>query len=352
MGLWVASEAEMGGFGVRGHGTDPISPWRYLSWQFGVLVYYLRVIAFPDRLCFDCGYMGPWPVVHSWLGEMILLPALILAGLVVMSWWLRSRFPLAMFCVWGSAIVLAPTSSVVPLADVYFEHRLYLSVAFVALLVGAATFELGHHAVKHGWLGDTVVRRGVVITSALLCAALASLTFARNRVYQDPVGLHEDTINKAPEQRRAQFTLGLAYQKRGDYELAIARYKDTIRLNPSVARGYINLGSVYMGLGRHADAVPVLEAAVRVAPKLSLARWNLIHAYRALGRTDAAIAMAERGVELRPTDLPSRMLLGNLYEKAGRSRDAIEQYAAAAQINPGDLGLRRRIAELARGIEP
>ncbi len=351
-GLWVASGIDMGGFGVRGYGTDPISPWRYLSWQFGVLIYYLRVIAFPDRLCFDCGYMGPWPVVHSWLGEMILLPALILAGLAVTSWWLRSRFPLATFCVWGSAIVLAPTSSVVPFADTYYEHRLYLPIAFVALLVGAGAFELGHHATQRGWLINSVLRRGTVITSALLCAVLASLTFARNRVYQDPVGLHEDTIDKAPEQRRAQFTLGIAYQKRGDYELAIARYQDTIRLNPTVARGYVNLGNVYMRLRRHADAVQVFEAATRVEPWLSLAQGNLTGARRALRRTHEAIPAAERAVGSRPNHLASRMLLAGLYAEAGRSREALEQYAAAARINPSDPRLKRRVEELVRRIEP
>ena len=52
-----------------GFDLSSVSPWQYLRWQLGVLPYYLRLAVWPDRLCFDCGLDGPWPVVTGTLSR-------------------------------------------------------------------------------------------------------------------------------------------------------------------------------------------------------------------------------------------------------------------------------------------
>src|SRR6185295_6262469 len=54
-GWWFSGWYE--GHPVAGFRTELIRPWQYCQWQFGVVLYYVRLFLVPDRLCFDCGYM-------------------------------------------------------------------------------------------------------------------------------------------------------------------------------------------------------------------------------------------------------------------------------------------------------
>ena len=57
-------------------------------------------------------------------GAILGLAALL--ALVAAAWIYRKRFPLAAFGVFMFLLLLAPTSSFIPIRDVQAEHRLYL----------------------------------------------------------------------------------------------------------------------------------------------------------------------------------------------------------------------------------
>ncbi len=68
-----------------GFGCIVVSPLEYVRSQPGVILHYLRLAAFPDRLCFDYG----WPVATTW--QEILVPTAIVARHGVASVALRYR---------------------------------------------------------------------------------------------------------------------------------------------------------------------------------------------------------------------------------------------------------------------
>jgi len=111
------------GFGFRGASAST-----YLFTQTHVLWHYIRLSLWPDALCIDYG----WPFVGS------IGPAIV-PGLALTLIFLASVFGVVRGRWWGFAgaiffVVLAPTSSVIPIADAAMEHRMYLPLLGIVAL--------------------------------------------------------------------------------------------------------------------------------------------------------------------------------------------------------------------------
>jgi len=93
-----------------------------------VILHYLRLAVLPDRLCFDHW----WPVAQAW--REIAIPGVIVISLLVGSL-LALRFrPAVGFLGLAFFLILAPTSSIIPIFDLCVEHRMYLPLAVVVTL--------------------------------------------------------------------------------------------------------------------------------------------------------------------------------------------------------------------------
>jgi hypothetical protein len=305
-----------------GFDIQEIPPWRYFAWQAGVLVYYLRLVVWPDPLCFDCGYMAPWPVYDSFLGTSVVVPALVLVAIAAAAWSAYRKYPVVTFGILGSAIILAPTSSIIPLTDVYVEHRLYLPIAFFSMLVVVAVFDT---MTRFGVVSALARRIGLVVAVlafVVVSFAFARLTYARNFVYSDSLRIWKDSVEKAPKSSRAVYNLANEFGRRRDFEQAIARYLDVIALEPDGMRNYNNLGMVYSELGRDEEALAAWQKAAELSEKTGVAYRNVARALDRLGRTTEAIEAAKRAVDREPGNAGGRALLAGLYRKAGRLDDA------------------------------
>lgn len=127
------------GFGVKG-----ISPKEYLLTEFNVLLYYLALLPVPANQNLDYDYptaasLFEAPQVNEGAALNIkpLAPVIPLAILLIILAFavyalIRSmktgsiRLKAVSFFILWFFIILAPTSSIMPILDVIFEHRLYL----------------------------------------------------------------------------------------------------------------------------------------------------------------------------------------------------------------------------------
>ena len=82
----------------------------------------------PSPQCLDYG----WPVETRWLIG-IGLPGLLVVGLVLFSVWNLIRGRRSGFLGIAFFLILAPTSSIMPIQDLCVEHRMYLPLACLAL---------------------------------------------------------------------------------------------------------------------------------------------------------------------------------------------------------------------------
>ena len=236
----------------------------------------------PGRtLCLDHGL---W--VARTVGE-VLPGALVVAGLVGGTAWALRRHPGTGFLGAWFLVVLAPTSSVVPVVtEVMAERRMHLPLAAVAV---AAV--LGGYAAVGALVRSDSRRCALRVSLALaVVATLTALTARRNVDYRSEVSIWSDAAEKRPWNPRARNNLGNALLRASDVDGAFAQYAEAIRLEPDYAEAHYNLGNAFLRKGRPADAAASYAAALRIDPELAPAHYNLGNVQLAEGRFEEAIA--------------------------------------------------------------
>ena len=118
-------------FATPGRGTTAgfetvVTPWTYLLTQCAAITHYLRLVFWPHPLVFDYGTATIGSLGSVWWQALLLIG---LAG--VLLWALIKRPAMGFLGAWLFAL-LAPSSSLVPVASQSVaEHRMYLPVAAV-----------------------------------------------------------------------------------------------------------------------------------------------------------------------------------------------------------------------------
>jgi tetratricopeptide (TPR) repeat protein len=303
-----------------------IPPWSYLLTQTGVMVHYLRLALWPDRLCLDYG--PAWPVattVADALPELI-----VVGGLLLMTAWAWWRRPALGFVGAWFFLILAPTSSFVPLEDLVFEHRMYLPLAAVIVLGVIAAVALLKR-LPDPWRR---LEWGAAAVALALVVAFANLTTRRNQDYQSQLTIWRDTATKAPQNPWAHSNWGHALQGRGLLEEAIARYQDALRIDPNIAQAHSNLGSALQALRRHDEAIAHYQETLRIEPSYTDAHYNWGNALLDLGRFDEAIAHYQEALRIDPDFALAHNNWGNALLFLGRPEEAIAHFQDALRITP------------------
>jgi tetratricopeptide (TPR) repeat protein len=302
--------------GTAGYGSG-VSWWAYAMTQLPAIVHYLRLCLWPHPLVFDYGTALTAP-------SLKLLPyALAVTGLVAATGWALVRRPAVGFLGACFFAILAPSSSIVPVAtETMAEHRMYLPLIPVVLLVVMGIYR---------WLG-----RAALPFSLVLAAGLSWATWQRNGTYRSEEGIWTDTVAKCPENERARNNLGNALDAEGRVGEAIIQREEVLRLKPDSAEAHSNMGNSLAKVpGRLDEAIAQYAVAVRLKPDYEAARNNLGNALEGAGRTAEAIEQLEAAVRLRPDLAEAHSNLGNSLAKVpGRRDEAIAQYEEAVRLKP------------------
>jgi Flp pilus assembly protein TadD len=308
--------------------VDILEPWRYLLTQTEVIVHYLRLAVWPHPLVIDYAW-PPADSIAAALPSTFIVLGLVAATILALarSWW--PGF-------WGAwfFLILAPTSSIMPIADIAFEHRMYLPLAAVVVLLVVAAHEvfriLGGRSTgaarARPWLEASVLAAVVV--------ALGVTTARRNDDYRTAVAMWTDAVAKRPGNPRAHNNLGAALVRAGETEQAMARYAEAVRLKPDYVDARNNLGTLLFRKGRIDEAIAEFSEAVRIRPVYADAHGNLGIAFARAGRNGEAVEHLTRAVELNPRSARLRNELANVLYGAQRYNDALIQYRAAVRLQP------------------
>ena len=193
-----------------------VTPLSYLCTQFGVVTHYLRLGLVPHPLCLDYG----WPAAS---GMTEILPPflfLLVLGLATL-WGLKKRHPGGYLGAWFF-VVLAPTSTVLPLQDMAFEYRMYLPLAAeIVFIVAAATQLLLMLFGRDRRLFRVAALSLLLLVSALLLA----VTVRRNLDYRSEERMWRDVVAKAPDNLRARNDLAVALSEKNEVAEAMIHYR-------------------------------------------------------------------------------------------------------------------------------
>ncbi|HUI08152.1 MAG TPA: tetratricopeptide repeat protein [Verrucomicrobiae bacterium] len=294
--------------------------WEYLATEPNVILHYLRLSVWPHPLCFD--YYG-WPVAQTWMSAVAFV--VVLAVAVAASAWAWK-----MNSAWGFLgawffLILAPSSSLIPLDSPAYEHRMYLSLAAVIVLV-----VLGIHA---------VFGRHMVTVVTILTIGLGFLTWQRNRDYRSERVIWEDTVAKWPTNPRAQYNLGGTLQREGQLQRATEHYDRVLRLDPRFARAYFgrtynNLGMISKEQKHYEQAVEYFRQALRNQPNLLEAHINLGFVLAVMGRYEESLGQFRQALQINPDSAEIHNDLGVALMKKGSIEEAIQHFSEALRVRP------------------
>lgn len=248
-----------------GFGYEGVTPWEYLRSQGGVILHYLRLSFWPDSLCLDYG----WPIATSPLA--IYVPGPIVLGLLAVSLWAMWKFPKLGFLGLSFFLILAPTSSFMPIADLAFEHRMYLPLACVVILTLLAFDRLLARR-----LPDEAARRKWFLSITGCCAlALAVRTVVRNQDYSSPYKMWAKVARQNPDNARGHTNLAFLLDAAGKQADAIKHLEIAMRATPRYPRAFSFRADLFAKQGDTAAATRLYEEAVRIQPRYVTAHLHL-----------------------------------------------------------------------------
>jgi len=341
--------------GTVGFSNPHVSWWSYLLTEPSVLLRYVQLSFWPVGQCLD--YSLP---LTKHLADAAPLGLIVIALLAFTIVALVKRRPIGVAGAWFF-IVLAPTSSFIPIQDVIYEHRMYLPLASLAVL-----FVFGCHRLLYadaGAEGATFRQRyaklGVVVLVVAVCLGIA--TGRRNRLYADALAMWQDVVAKRPDNARAHYALGLELQRAGRKPEAYREYERALELNPSLARPYNNLAVARLEQGRPAEAIALFRRGIELKPDFPEALANLGLALMELGRWDEAENALRRALQYQPNSGQAYYGLGRVYGERGDFDRAIASFEQATRLLPEQskpwvwlgksLAMVGRFPEAARAFE-
>ncbi|MFQ5592020.1 MAG: tetratricopeptide repeat protein [Phycisphaerae bacterium] len=317
------AEAATVGFGYKG-----VTPLQYLLTQCEVIVHYLRLSFLPVGLCLDYA----WPAVER-AGHAVPSGSVIAALLAGTVWCLVRHRALGFLGAWFF-IVLAPTSSFVPIKDLAFEHRMYLPLAAVVTLAVAGWQSLVSRIHVRQAAAAGLVRRSSVVALVAVVGALGYATADRNTDYHSRLAMWRDVTAKRPQNARAYSNLGVALMAEGRFEEAIAPCEHAVKIEPSFAGGHYRLAQALKRTGRMDQAVEAFSEAIRLDPRYEEARIDRGNTYYDLRRFEEAIEDYRTVMRINPANVGISVNLGNALGSVGRFDEALAAYREALKIKP------------------
>lgn len=328
--------------------AQPALPrWKYLVVQFRVIVTYLRLLLLPVNQNLDYDYFrySPLFMFQAFL-SFLFLSALFLSAVYLFrrfrhsaSWTRIIAFGISWFF-----LTLSVESSIIPIYNLIFEHRVYLPSAwvFVAAVTGAVAL-IGR--LKTGTLRITVVSAVVLLPFVFSVA-----TYARNSVWKSRVSLWEDTARKSGQKARPLINLGIAYIEEGEPEKAIPVLTRVLDITPKSAKVWYHLGSAFRGAGQPRKAIQHYMTAIRLNPDHKDAHYYLALTYYSVNLLDEAIKHYRIALDLKPDDPVVHTDMGNAYAAMGLIDRAMKHYLEALRLKPDDPVVHNNLAN-AYGIK-
>ncbi len=339
------------GFSYKG-----LSALEYAATQPGVIVKYLQLALWPASLCLDYD----WPVATNW--RQVISPALVILTLLGITVWLLWRRHWLGFVGAWFFLILAPTSSIVPIKDLIFEHRMYLPLAAViaavvvpiGLWLSGASKQMGNGQSPIGNLIDnrpsTIDNSWPAIIFAIITVAFAAPltygTYRRNRVYHSELTMWTDVVAKRPNNARGYVGVGVEMIESGNLPEAIANLRKALALKNAYADGHYNLAIALAATGLHAEAVNEFLATVQLNPIRTDALINAAQSLDKMGDHGRAAQMIRQAIRIKPTEGDYHYQLANALADSGDVAAAKASFEDALRLKPDHASARINLGNL------
>jgi protein O-mannosyl-transferase len=302
--------------------TEKISRADYLMTQAVVLLEYIKLIFWPMQLNLDHHI----PVQHSFFDTAVVSGTLLVLWMIASVFFLRKKgYPLASFGIAWFLIALSVESSLIPISDVMFEHRLYLPLAG---LLAAMIIHLDMVWSAKRW--------AIPLVLSIMMLFYGWRTIDRNRDWQDEFTLWNKSMKQYPDNPRAVNNVGLALKKKGNISQALEYYNKALTLEPGMVEATFNRGIVYFDLGDYRTALDAFNEVVSNAPgKLDAIAFRAL-AYGHIGLYEESLSDFNTYMAVDQSSPKIFMQRGIVHEMAGNYNEAISDYTRSMQLDPSN----------------
>jgi hypothetical protein len=258
-----------------------ISPGKYFLMQGAVICRHLQLVVVPYGFTVDPDIsVGIWLAAAAWA---------LLIGVTI--WLLRRDRTCATWWIAG-LILLIPSSSIFPAADLSADRRMYLPM--FAFAAAAALL-----------LARVKVPAAVLAGIALL---LAGISVQRTMVWMTEESLWREAVERAPKKLRPKLQLARALPAARGLEV-LAKARLDAPFEPAIAA---ETGKILLSEGQPDGALEEFGRALALAPMDARNMNNRGVALLALGQTEAARADFERALRAEPSLIEARENLAKL----------------------------------------
>ena len=311
-----------------GFASAHASTWTYLLNQPVMLTRYLRLALWPSSLVLYYGWPPALTIGVVWPYALLVL-ALVAATIVAFVRWPRLGF-LAVFAL----AVLAPTSSVLPIAtEVGAERRMYLPLAALATLAALGGAWLCRRLLESA--DERRVGRALAASALVAAVPLALLTAARNREYSSPLTMARTVLARWPSPN-AHELVGTELAAAGQHLEAIEQLREAA---PDYPPARYFLGSELVAAGQADAAIVELQTLIRDEPNLPVvpsARLLLARAFAAKSQWPQAADELRLVLAARPSSAEAHGLLADVLAAEQSFDEALPHYRMIVAANPGD----------------
>jgi len=331
-----------------------ISSLHYFLTQLRVMATYIRLVFLPFHQSLDYDY----PIFKSIFEFPVFFSFLFLITILYFAQRLLAKYRVLSFSIFWFFLTLVPESSVVPIKDVIFEHRLYLPLVGYSMFLVCSMYYLW--GTKHF---KTMIKALLVVI-----VGYSVLTYQRNEVWDNEMTLWNDTLQKFPHAARPYNGLGIVYNNQGQLTQALFNFNKAIDIDPHFAEAYNNRGNVYSQQGRLSQALSdfnkTLEIdpnsvdaynnrgnvysrqghftqalsdfnkAIAINPGLAWGYYNRAICYVKQGDVDRALADYNTVIAIDPNIAEAYNNRGIIYAESGRLTQALSDYNRAIGLNP------------------
>jgi Tfp pilus assembly protein PilF len=325
--VWrVLSSATTAGFAMK-----DLTWYQYFFTECRAIWRYVLLFIFPFGQNLDYDF----PVSHNIFEHGAIIGVVGVIALIAAAWWFRRRFPLESYGILAFLLLLAPTSSFIPIRDTLVERRMYLP--FIGLLL-----------VTIGLLRRWKTPRSTLITTLVVVLLIeAGIAFQRNQLWGNAVDIWKDSVAKSPSKVRPRFQLAYAYYNAGRCDDAVIEFGKTAQLDKPEYSLLIDWALSYDCAGNPSAAIDKLTQAAALEPTGHVYS-QIGMEYAKQGKYPQALDALETAARLDPNFEMTYVYRGNVYSLQGNKARAVEEYRRALAIDPQNQTARDGLVRLSR----
>jgi tetratricopeptide (TPR) repeat protein len=312
------------------------------------------------------------------------VPHFMLSVVLFLVIYFRKRW--GVYPVFAIGYYLVSLFPVMGFLNIYFllysfvaDHYQYIAgQGIIALTVCGAFSKTNQLLVK--FPKNIFLKYGAPTAGVTILCVLAFLTWSQQAIYQNPIALWKDTIEKNPNAWIAHNNLGNEYSRAGQFDLAAKSYSDTLKvkpnyaeaednlglallrlnrleeskehflrathLDPTIWQAHNNLGTIFGNQGNMREASQHFEAALKIDSGNFEIHNNLGLVYGALKKREKALMHFEFATQGKTNRHNVYLNIGNFFLEMGEDENALLNFRKALQYNPKFLEARKSIDKI------